>query len=118
MSDGRGNAYVNNIGFDFPDGEFAPGLIALVSQDGTPRQVAENLSFPNGMAITSDNSTLIVAESYAGMLTAYDIAPDGDLSRRRVWAEARWRSSGRNLHRCRGRGLVRRRAWSPLRSST
>jgi sugar lactone lactonase YvrE len=87
VSDGRGNAYVNNIGFDFPDGEFAPGLIALVSQDGTPRQVAEDLSFPNGMAITPDNSTLIVAESYAGVLTAYDIAPDGDLSKRRVWAE-------------------------------
>ena len=87
MTDGRGNTYVNNIGFDFPDGEFAPGLIALVSPDGTARQVAEGLSFPNGMAITPDNSTLIVAESYGGVLTAYDIAPDGDLSERRVWAE-------------------------------
>ena len=87
MSDGRGNTYVNNIGFDFPDGEFAPGLIALVSPDGTVRQVAEDLAFPNGMAVTPDNSTLIVAESYGGVLTAYDIAPDGDLSKRRVWAE-------------------------------
>jgi sugar lactone lactonase YvrE len=87
VSDGRGIAYVNNIGFDFPEGEFAPGLIALVSPDGTSRQVAEDLAFPNGMAITPDNQTLIVAESYAGVLTAYDIAPDGDLSKRRVWAE-------------------------------
>jgi sugar lactone lactonase YvrE len=87
VSDGRGNAYVNNIGFDFPEGEFAPGFIARVSPDGTARQVAEGLSFPNGMAITPDNSTLIVAESYGGVLTAYDIAPDGDLSKRRVWAE-------------------------------
>jgi len=87
VADGRGNAYVNNIGFDFPDGEFAPGSIALVSADRTPRQVAEDLAFPNGMAITPDDSTLIVAESYAGVLTAYDISPDGDLSKRRVWAE-------------------------------
>jgi sugar lactone lactonase YvrE len=87
VADGRGNAYVNNIGFDFPDGEFAPGLIALVEPDGTVRQVAEGLAFPNGMAIMPDNSTLIVAESYGGVLTAYDIAPDGDLSNRRVWAE-------------------------------
>jgi sugar lactone lactonase YvrE len=87
VADGRGNAYVNNIGFDFPDGEFAPGLIALVGPDGTVRQVAEGLAFPNGMAIMPDNSTLIVAESYGGVLTAYDIAPDGDLSNRRVWAE-------------------------------
>jgi sugar lactone lactonase YvrE len=87
VSDGRGNIYVNNIGFDFPEGEFAPGFIAQVSPDGTTRQVAEGLSFPNGMAITPDNSTLIVAESYGGVLTAYDIAPGGDLSKRRVWAE-------------------------------
>jgi sugar lactone lactonase YvrE len=87
VSDGRGNTYVNNIGFDFPDAEFAPGLIALVTPDGTVRQVADGLAFPNGMAVMPDNSTLIVAESYGGVLTAYDIAPDGDLSNRRVWAE-------------------------------
>jgi sugar lactone lactonase YvrE len=87
VTDGRGNTYVNNIGFDFPDGEFAPGFIARVSPDGTARQVAEGLAFPNGMAVTPDNSTLIVAESYASVLTAYDIAPDGDLADRRVWAE-------------------------------
>jgi sugar lactone lactonase YvrE len=87
VCDGRGNTYVNNIGFDFPDGEFTPGFIALVSPDGKARQVAEGLAFPNGIAITPDNSTLIVAESWGGVLTAYDIAPDGDLSNRRVWAE-------------------------------
>ena len=64
--DGRGNTYVNNIGFDFPGEEFAPGLIALVRPDGSVRQVAEGLAFPNGMAVTPDNSTLIVAESYGG----------------------------------------------------
>ena len=85
--DGRGNTYVNNIGFDFPDEEFAPGTIALVDSEGTARRVADGLAFPNGMAVTPDNSTLIVAESYGGVLTAYDISPDGGLSNRRVWAE-------------------------------
>jgi sugar lactone lactonase YvrE len=84
--DGRGNAYVNNIGFDFPGGEFAPGLVVLVTPDGKVDPVAEGLAFPNGMAVTADNSTLIVAESYAEQLTAYAIAMDGTLTDRRVWA--------------------------------
>jgi sugar lactone lactonase YvrE len=87
VTDGRGNTYVNNIGFDFPAGEFAPGLIALITPDGRVRQVADGLAFPNGMAVTADNSTLIIAESYGGVLTAYDIAPDGDLTNHRVWAD-------------------------------
>jgi sugar lactone lactonase YvrE len=85
--DGRGNVYVNNIGFDFPGGEFAPGILALVTPDGFARQVAEGLAFPNGMVVTPDNTTLIVAESYGNRLTAFDIAPDGGLSNRRVWAD-------------------------------
>ena len=85
--DGRGNAYVNNIGFDFPGGEFAPGLVALITPDGAARQVADGLAFPNGMAVTPDNATLIVAESYGQTLTAFDIAADGGLSNRRTWAD-------------------------------
>jgi sugar lactone lactonase YvrE len=86
--DGRGNTYVNNICFDFMAGEeFAPGIIALVTPDGAIRQVADGLAFPNGMVVTPDNSTLIVAESFAGRLAAFDIAADGSLSNRRVWAE-------------------------------
>lgn len=85
--DGRGNAYVNNIGFDFPEGEFAPGIVALVTPNGAVRQVADGLAFPNGMAVTPDNATLIVAESYGQKLTAFDIATDGTLSNRRTWAE-------------------------------
>ena len=84
--DGRGNSYVNSIGFDFGAEEYAPGIIVLVTADGTVTPVADGLAFPNGMAITADGSTLIVAESYAGQLTAYDIANDGALSGRRVWA--------------------------------
>jgi sugar lactone lactonase YvrE len=85
--DGRGNAYVNNIGFDFPGGDFAPGILALVTPAGTVRQVADGVAFPNGMVVTPDNSTLILAESYASKLTAFDIASDGSLSNGRVWAE-------------------------------
>jgi sugar lactone lactonase YvrE len=85
--DGRGNAYIGNIGFDFPGGEVAPGSIALVTPDGAARQVADGVPFPNGIAVTPDNATLILAESYAGMLTAFDIAADGGLSPGRVWAD-------------------------------
>src|SRR5205814_687414 len=83
----RGNAYVNNQGFDFPGGEYAPGTIALLAQDGSARQVADGIAFPNGMAVTPDNATLICAESYGKKLTAFDIAPDGGLSNQRVWAD-------------------------------
>jgi sugar lactone lactonase YvrE len=86
--DGRGNAYVNGGGFDLMAGEeFAPGIVALVSPDGSARQVADGIAFPNGMLVTPDGATLIVAESYAKRLTAFEIASDGSLSNRRVWAD-------------------------------
>ena len=86
--DGRGSIYVNGGGFDMMAGEPpAPGTVALISPDGEPREVAGGLAFPNGMAVTPDNSTLIVAESYGRRLTAFDIAPDGSLDNRRVWAD-------------------------------
>ncbi len=86
--DGRDHAYVNGIGFDMMAGEApGPGIIALLTADGELRQVAQDLAFPNGMVITPDNRTLIVSESHAQRLTAYDIEPDGSLANRRVWAE-------------------------------
>jgi len=75
--DGRGNVYVNG----------GPGIIALVAPDGSARQVADRIAFPNGMAVTPDNATLIIAESHGKRLTAFDITPDGSLSNRRVWAD-------------------------------
>lgn len=83
----RGDAYVNGIGFDFPGGEFAPGLVVRVTPDGRVDRVAGDLAFPNGMAITADGGTLIVAESYANRLTAFVIEADGTLGERRVWAD-------------------------------
>ncbi len=86
--DGRGNAYVNGGGFDMMAGEeFRPGMIALVTPDGSVRPVADGLEFPNGMLVMGDGTTLVVAESYAKRLTAFDIDPDGGLSNRRAWAE-------------------------------
>jgi len=75
--DGRGSAYLNG----------GPGIIALVTPDSPARQVADGIAFPNGMAVTPDNATLIVAESHGKRLTAFDITADGSLANRRVWAD-------------------------------
>jgi sugar lactone lactonase YvrE len=72
--DGRGNAYVNG-----------PSLL-LISPDGQVSQEADGFAFPNGMAMFPDNRTLILAESHAKMLTAFDVSLQGHLSGRRVWA--------------------------------
>lgn len=58
-----------------------------MTPDGAVREVADDVWFPNGMAVTPDGSTLLLAESYWRRLTAFDIAPDGSLLRRRVWAD-------------------------------
>ena len=75
--DGRGNTYVNG----------GPGVIALVTAAGSVRQVADGIAFPNGMAITPDNRTLIIAESHGKKLSAFDVDSDGALSNRRAWAD-------------------------------
>ena len=86
--DARGNAYVNGGGFNLAAGEpFAPGIIALATPDGSARQVADGLAFPNGMLISDDGETLIVAESYARRLTAFDVEAGGSLANRRAWAD-------------------------------
>ena len=86
--DARGNIYINGADFDFVAGAPpTPGYIKLITPDGRLRQVAGDIDFPNGMAITPDNRTLIISESFAGRLSAFDIDPDGGLSNRRVFAE-------------------------------
>jgi sugar lactone lactonase YvrE len=87
LVDGRGNVYVNGrCEFDFSGGD-PIGIIALVTADGEVRQVADGIAFPNGMVVTPDKRTLIVAESTAQKLTAFDIGADGSLSNRRTWAD-------------------------------
>jgi sugar lactone lactonase YvrE len=85
--DEQGRAYVGNFGYDALAGKpFAPATLILVLPDGAARIVAEDMAFPNGTVITSDGLTLIVAESRGKCLTAFDIAPNGSLSGRRIWA--------------------------------
>jgi sugar lactone lactonase YvrE len=86
--DGRGNIYLNGADFDFTAGAPPePGYIKLVTPDGRLREVAGDIQFPNGMVITPDDRTLIISESFAGRLTAFDIEADGGLTNRRVFAD-------------------------------
>src|SRR5579862_2325013 len=88
VADGRGHVYVNGAGFNPVAGEaFAPGSVSLVTADGAVRPVADDIAFPNGMTVSADNSTLVVADSYRHHLVGFDIGPDGGLSGRRVWAD-------------------------------
>jgi sugar lactone lactonase YvrE len=83
-----GTAYVGNFGFSLhPPGDFRSTSLAMIRPDGTVTAAADELWFPNGIAISEDGRTLIVAESGAFRLTAFDIASDGTLSNRRVWAQ-------------------------------
>ena len=89
--DARGNIYLDGGDFDFlgwlkGEAEFIPGIVALVTPDGAVRQVADDIQFGNGMVVTPDGSTLVVADSFAGTLLAFDIDDDGGLSNRRVRA--------------------------------
>jgi sugar lactone lactonase YvrE len=83
--DATGRAYVSTIDIVGFDTMPATNLVR-VDPDGTVSVAAGDLSFPNGAVITPDGSTLIIAESWAGRLTAFDIQPDGALANRRVWA--------------------------------
>jgi sugar lactone lactonase YvrE len=85
--DAKGRAYVGNFGFPlYPRGEMKPAKMARVDPDGSVHEAADALIFPNGTVITPDGKTLIVGESFASRMTAFDIAVDGGLSNRRVWA--------------------------------
>ena len=86
--DRKGRAYVGNFGFDYDrDEPVAATSLALVRPDGSVSLVADGLLFPNGMVITPDDRTLVVAETWAMRLTAFDIKPDGSLANRRFWAQ-------------------------------
>ncbi|MSP41868.1 MAG: SMP-30/gluconolactonase/LRE family protein [Alphaproteobacteria bacterium] len=86
--DGQGRAYVGNFGFDLINR--APrknAEILLVTPDGRVSLAADGIQFPNGTVITPDGKTLIVGESMGACLTAFDIAADGSLGNRRLWAK-------------------------------
>lgn len=86
--DASGRAFVGDFGFDLMGGGApGPASVKRVDPDGTVTVVAEGLQFPNGSVITPDGGTLIVGETWGNRFTAFDLAPDGSLTGRRVWAE-------------------------------
>src|SRR5262245_17577320 len=86
--DAAGHAFVGNFGFSlFPPEAPKSATLARVDTDGAVHAAAAGLQFPNGMVITPDGGTLVVSESFGRRLTAFDLANDGTLSNRRVWAE-------------------------------
>jgi sugar lactone lactonase YvrE len=83
--DQGGGAYVGNFGFDLMNGApIAATTLVHVDPDGTPRAVADDLLFPNGMVLRG--GVLVVAETFGARLSAFDVAADGGLARRRDWA--------------------------------
>ncbi|MFJ1760121.1 SMP-30/gluconolactonase/LRE family protein [Amycolatopsis sp. NPDC088138] len=85
--DDRGRAWVGNFGFDLMGGAAVRyTTLTRVDPDGSVSVAAEDLGFPNGMVLLPGN-VLVVAETFAGRLTAFDIGEDGELSGRRVWAQ-------------------------------
>jgi SMP-30/Gluconolactonase/LRE-like region len=84
--DARGRAYVGSFGFDLMGGaDVAPAALLRVDTDGSVSQVADDLWFPNGCALT-DDGVLLVDETFGNRVTAFDVADDGGLTNRRVWA--------------------------------
>ncbi len=101
--DRHGHAFVGNFGFDLDRFIEEKGLLALIEDpgppttplirvdpDGSTHVAATDISFPNGTVITPDGKTLIIAETIGARLTAFDLAPDGTLGGRRVWASLPW----------------------------
>jgi sugar lactone lactonase YvrE len=86
LVDELGRAYIGNFGFDMSLDPIRAADLVMVSPQGEVSVVARDLIFPNGMARTADGRTLIVAETFAARLTAFDILADGKLAARRTWA--------------------------------
>lgn len=88
LVDAAGRAYVGGFGFDLFGGEDLKGADLLrVDPDGSISVAATGLVFPNGAVLTPDDKSLIVGETFAGRYTAFDVADDGELVNRRVWAQ-------------------------------
>ena len=84
--DSAGRAYIGNFGFE-PGAAQRTTCIVRADPDGSTTMAADDLLFPNGTVITPDGATLIVGETFANRLTAFDIGAGGALSKRRVFAQ-------------------------------
>ncbi|MES9971536.1 MAG: gluconokinase, GntK/IdnK-type [Candidatus Thiodiazotropha sp.] len=88
LTDAKGRCYVGNFGYDLHGGaRQSPAELILVNEQGESSVVAKDMIFPNGCALTPDGSTLLVAETFASRITAFDVAADGSLENRRIWAD-------------------------------
>ena len=89
--DAQSRCYIGNFGFDLAaEEEFKPANVVMVRLDGVAKVVAEDMAFPNGSVITPDGKTMVIAETFARRLTAFDIyEEDGTLSNRRTWADVK-----------------------------
>ncbi len=87
--DAEGRAYIGNFGYDYDSDPMSlrPTNVILVTPDGQARSVADGLIFPNGIVISPDGGTLIVAETFASRLTAFTVESDGSLTDRRSFVE-------------------------------
>ena len=86
--DAHGHAFVSQFGYDFHGGaKLRPAPVLRVDPDGTVDTATDGLRMANGMVVTADGSTLVVAESAGRCLVAFDLAPDGGLTNRRRWAD-------------------------------
>lgn len=96
--DEKGRAYAGNFGFDLMSGApLETANLALVYPDGSKQVAAQGLYFPNGSMITPDGKTLIVNETFANRISAFDIKDDGTLGPRRDWATFGPLPQGREL---------------------
>jgi sugar lactone lactonase YvrE len=88
LVDQHGRSYVGNFGYDLHGGAaLSTAEIILVSSEGKPKVVSTEVIFPNGMVITRDGNTLIVAETFASRLSSFSIQNDGSLGKRELWAD-------------------------------
>ena len=112
--DGRGKIHLNGGG-RFHPAAVAEGMIVLITPGGAVSQAADEIAFPDGMAATPDDSTLIIAESFCGRLTAYDIVTDGRLSNRACGPRCSATGSASTPRGGLGSGPDRRQARLPAR---
>lgn len=101
LVDEAGRAYVGNFGFDdAADPTLRPTDLLRVDPDGSVHVAARDVTFPNGMAIAPDGGTLLLAETFAGRISAFDRAPDGTLANQRTWAQFAPRELATTVEAC------------------
>ncbi|MGB7236689.1 MAG: SMP-30/gluconolactonase/LRE family protein [Rhodococcus sp. (in: high G+C Gram-positive bacteria)] len=88
VTDEHGRTFLGGFGYDlYADDPFVPGPIFRIEPNGEATIVEDNMTFPNGSIVLPGSNTLVVAETWAARLTAFDITDTGELGNKRIWAE-------------------------------